>query len=95
MRNEYESRGALLMPRGNNSRPDRKGKRTIAGHVEEEIYREFKMLAAEELMTTDALVHEALELLFLYRREPEVLRRRLGPNRNRPTDGDNPEDDVT
>ena len=43
---------------------DRVGKHLIAAHIDREAYRDFKRLAADQLKTTDALVHEALALLF-------------------------------
>ena len=45
-------------------RTDRVDKHNVSAHVETAAYREFKLLAAEQLKTTDALVHEALALLF-------------------------------
>jgi hypothetical protein len=45
-------------------RPDRAGKRKIAAYVSSEVYRSFKMLAAEFGLNTDQAVSEALALLF-------------------------------
>jgi hypothetical protein len=58
-------------------RPDRKGKRTLVAHVELELYRHFKILTAAQLATTDAMMHEALYLLFERYNELETLRRKL------------------
>ena len=41
-------------------RPDRAKKRVIAGHVAEDTYDEFKVLAARLGLTTDLALHEAL-----------------------------------
>lgn len=43
---------------------DRVGKHLVAAHIDREAYREFKRLGADQLKTTDAMVHEALALLF-------------------------------
>jgi hypothetical protein len=45
-------------------RPDRMNKRTIVGHVDEAVFRRFKMLMAKHLWTTDTGVRYALYLLF-------------------------------
>jgi hypothetical protein len=43
---------------------DRIGKHLVAAHIDREAYREFKRLGADQLKTTDAMLHEALALLF-------------------------------
>jgi hypothetical protein len=49
---------------------DRVGKHLIAAHIDREAYRDFKRLGADQLKTTDALVHEALALLFAAHNRP-------------------------
>ena len=46
-------------------------------HVDKEIYKQFKLLSAAQLATTDLLMHDALDLLFQYYTAPKTLRRRL------------------
>jgi hypothetical protein len=45
-------------------RPSREGKRLIAGHFDPSTAKRLKLLAAEEETTVQALLEEALELLF-------------------------------
>jgi hypothetical protein len=45
-------------------RTDRIGQRLIAAHVDAETFKSFKILCAEEGATTQAMVSEAMELLF-------------------------------
>ncbi len=45
-------------------RPDRAGKRLIAGHFDAAIAREMKMLAAARDTTMQQLLREAVDLLF-------------------------------
>ena len=58
---------------------DRVGKHLIAAHIDREAYRDFKRLGADQLKTTDALVHEALALLFAAhdRPVPTTIARKL------------------
>jgi CobQ/CobB/MinD/ParA nucleotide binding domain len=46
-------------------RPSRDGRRLIAGHFDPRVARRLKVLAAEEDTTVQALLEEALELLFV------------------------------
>jgi hypothetical protein len=46
------------------ARPDRAKKRTLAAHVEQSAFREFKILAAELSTTTDGALTKAVALLF-------------------------------
>lgn len=45
-------------------RPDRLNQRLIAAHFDNETFKTFKILCAEEGATTQGMVSEALELLF-------------------------------
>lgn len=45
-------------------RPDREGQRLIAAHFDGDTFKSFKILCAEEGATTQAMVSEAIELLF-------------------------------
>jgi len=58
---------------------DRIGKHLVAAHIDREAYREFKRLGADQLKTTDAMLHEALALLFAaYSRPiPPTIARKL------------------
>lgn len=46
-------------------RPSRDGQRLIAGHFDPKIAKQLKLLAAEEETTVQALLEEALNLLFV------------------------------
>jgi hypothetical protein len=46
-------------------RPSRDGRRFLGGHFEPKIVRQVKMLAAEGDTTVQALLEEALDLLFV------------------------------
>lgn len=50
------------MPR--RARTDREGQRLIAAYFDAEIFKSFKILCAEQGATTQAMVSEAMELLF-------------------------------
>lgn len=50
-------------------RPSRDGQRLIAGHFDPKIAKQLKLLAAEEDTTVQALLEEALNLLFLKKRQ--------------------------
>jgi hypothetical protein len=45
-------------------RPDRDHKRTLAAHIEQGAFREFKILAAELSTTTEGALTKAVALLF-------------------------------
>ena len=45
-------------------RPDRAGQRLVAGHIDGDTFKSFKILCAEQGATTQAMVSEAIELLF-------------------------------
>lgn len=46
-------------------RPSRDGRRLVAGHFDPKVAKQLKLLAAEEDTTVQALLEEALDLLFL------------------------------
>jgi hypothetical protein len=46
-------------------RPSRDGRRLIAGHFDAKVAKQLKLLAAEEDTTVQALLEEALNLLFV------------------------------
>lgn len=45
-------------------RPDRAGQRLVAAHFDSDTFKNFKILCAEQGATTQAMVSEAIELLF-------------------------------
>jgi len=51
-------------------RPDREGQRLIAAHVDGDTFKSFKILCAEQGATTQAMVSEAIELLFTKYHKP-------------------------
>ena len=46
-------------------RPSREGRRLVAGHFDPKVAKQLKLLAAEEETTVQALLEEALNLLFI------------------------------
>jgi len=46
-------------------RPSREGKRLIAGHFDPKVAKQLRLLAAEEDTSIQALLEEALDLLFV------------------------------
>ncbi len=55
-------------------RPSREGCQLIAGHFDPKVAKELKMLAVEEETTVQALLEEALQLLFLKKGKEAILR---------------------
>ena len=47
------------------SRPSRTGRKLVAGHFDPKVAKQLKLLAAEEETTIQALLEEALDLLFV------------------------------
>ena len=47
------------------ARPSREGKRLVAGHFDPAVAKQLKMLAVEEDKSVQALLEEALDLLFV------------------------------
>jgi hypothetical protein len=64
---------------GAQRRSDRSDKKNLAVHVQRDIARDFKVMAAEQSKTTDALMHEALAGLFVMygKKPPEKLLKKL------------------
>jgi hypothetical protein len=54
-------------------RPSRDGRRFLGGHFEPKVVRQMKMLAAEEDTTTQALLEEALDLLFMKKGKGRII----------------------
>lgn len=46
-------------------RPSREGRRFLGGHFDPKVVRQMKLLAVEEDTTTQALLEEALDMLFV------------------------------
>lgn len=59
-------------------RPSREGKRLIAGHFDPKVARQLRLLAAEDDTTIQALLEEALDLLFVKKGRP-AARKPRGP----------------
>jgi hypothetical protein len=55
-------------------RPSRDGRRLIAGHFDPKVARQLKLLAAEEDTTVQALLEEALDLLFVKKGKGSIAR---------------------
>jgi hypothetical protein len=55
-------------------RPSREGRRLIAGHFDPKVAKQLKLLAAEEETTVQALLEEALDLLFLKKGKGAITR---------------------
>lgn len=70
---------ARRAPDTRKERPDREGTRMLAAHFDPEVYRDFKILAAEQGQNTNTLMNKAVELLFesFGRKPPKALRKKL------------------
>lgn len=55
-------------------RPSRDGRRFLGGHFDPKVVRQMKMLAAEEDTTTQALLEEALDMLFVKKGKGQMIR---------------------
>ena len=55
-------------------RPSRDGRRFLGGHFDPKVVRQMKMLAAEEDTTTQALLEEALDMLFVKKGKGYIIR---------------------
>ena len=55
-------------------RPSRDGRRFLGGHFDPKVVRQMKMLAAEEDTTTQALLEEALDMLFVKKGRGRLIR---------------------
>ena len=56
------------------SRPSRVGTKFIGGHFPPNVAKQLKMLAAEEETTTQALLEEAIDLLFVKKGRGRIIR---------------------
>jgi len=54
-------------------RPSREGRRFLGGHFEPKVVRQVKMLAAEDDTTVQALLEEALDLLFVKKGRGKII----------------------
>ena len=61
-------------PSGGAMRPSREGKRLIAGHFDPKVAKHLRILAAEEDTNIQALLEEALDLLFVKKGRGPVVR---------------------
>ena len=59
---------------GSATRPSREGKRLIAGHFDPKVAKHLRILAAEEDTSIQALLEEALDLLFVKKGRGPVVR---------------------
>ncbi|MGO9057655.1 MAG: ribbon-helix-helix domain-containing protein [Candidatus Binataceae bacterium] len=59
----------------NSSTPARAGKRLIGGHFDRAVSRQLRELAAREDTTVQALLAEAMNMLFVARGLPEIAER--------------------
>jgi hypothetical protein len=55
-------------------RPSRQGKRLIAGHFDPKVAKQLRLLAAEEDTSIQALLEEALDLLFVKKGRGRIVR---------------------
>ena len=56
------------------SRPSREGKRLIAGHFDPKVAKQLRLLAVEEDTSIQALLEEALDLLFVKKGRGKVVK---------------------
>lgn len=54
-------------------RPSRDGRRFLGGHFEPEVVKQMKLLAVEDDTTTQALLEEALNLLFVKKGRGKII----------------------
>lgn len=54
-------------------RPSRDGRRFLGGHFDPKVVRQMKMLAAEEDTTTQRLLEEALDMLFVKKGRGRII----------------------
>lgn len=54
-------------------RPSRNGQKLIAGHFDPKVAKQLKLLAAEEETTVQALLGEALDLLFVKKGKGTII----------------------
>ena len=54
-------------------RPSREGRRFLGGHFDPKVVRQMKMLAAEEDTTTQRLLEEALDMLFVKKGRGRII----------------------
>jgi hypothetical protein len=59
-------------PERKSNRPDREGKSLVAGHVNRDAAKQLRMLAVEHDTTVQALIVEALNLLFKNYGKPQI-----------------------
>ena len=52
--------------------PSRRGKRHISGYFDSEVYRQVKIICAEDEMTVQEALGEALNALFVNRGKPPI-----------------------
>ena len=62
---ERAREAAPAAPEPKFSRPSRMGRKLVAGHFDPKVAKQLKLLAAEEETTIQALLEEALDLLFV------------------------------
>lgn len=76
---ETSAENHVVSERGSPRRSDRTDKKNIAVHVQREVARDFKVMAAEQSKTIDALMHEALAGLFVMygKKPPDMLLQKL------------------
>ena len=69
---KVESKAAKADPPKSSARPSRKGKKLIGGHFDPTVSKQLKQLALDEDTTTQALLGQALNLLFESRQLPQI-----------------------
>jgi hypothetical protein len=62
-------------PQSQTRSASRAGKVLVAGHFPAEVQMQLKVMAAEERSTVQALLGEAIDLLFAKRRKPQIARK--------------------
>ena len=67
-----ETSNALAAPSGPDVPPSRRGKRHISGYFDSEVYRQVKIICAEDEKTVQEILGEALNALFVNRGKPPI-----------------------
>lgn len=67
-----ETPNVIVAPPGPDVPPSRRGKRHISGYFEPEVYRQLKIICAEDEKTVQEVLGEALNALFINRGKPPI-----------------------
>ena len=67
-----EAQPVVVAPPESDVPPSRRGKRHISGYFDAEVYRQVKIICAEDEKTVQEVLGEALNALFINRGKPPI-----------------------